>query len=227
MFVLIAGGGRTATQLAVTLISSGHDVRLIEHRAPILARMHLEVPTETIYLGYATDPHTLEQAGVRKAHVIAACTESDADNLAICFAARTLYDVPRTIARIGNPRAAWLFGPHFHVDAALNQAEAMASLILEEMSLGDMMPLLKLRRGQFSLVEEKIPPGAKAAGIMIKDLALPENCVIAAIIRSGKLLVPRGITTFEAGDEVLAVADHEGAEELARLFAPPTYPVRG
>ena len=69
---------------------------------------------------------------------------------------------------------------------AVNQATILASLIEEEMSLGDMMTLLKLRRGQYSLVEEKIPPGAKAIGVAIKDLKLPEQCVIAAIIRKGR-----------------------------------------
>lgn len=227
MFVIIAGGGRTATHLAVTLIADGHEVRLIEHRPAILAHMHLEVPTEAIVEGQATLPAVLERVGVRRAHVVAACTDSDADNLVICYLARHLYEVPRTIARIGNPRVAWLFNKLFHVDASLNQAEAMASLIMEEMSLGDMMPLLKLRRGEFSLVEEKIPPGAKATGMRIKDLVLPENCVIAAIIRRGQILVPRGVTAFEEGDEVLAVADAAGAEALAELFAPPEYPVRG
>ena len=107
------------------------------------------------------------------------------------------------------------------MDVALNQAEILASLIEEEMSLGDMMTLLKLRRGNYSLVEEKIPPGAKAIGIPIKDLALPEQCVIAAIIRQGEIMLPRGITTLEVGDEVLAITDRPGAEQLVHLFAAP------
>jgi trk system potassium uptake protein TrkA len=153
--------------------------------------------------------------------VLAACTPNDADNLVLCFLARTLYGVPRTIAQINHPRNAWLFDQKFYVDVALNQAEILASLIEEEMSLGDMMTLLKLRRGQYSLVEEKIPAGAKAVGVAIKDLALPEHCVIAAIIRRGDVVVPRGVTSLEVGDEVLAVTDRHGAEELAALFAPP------
>jgi trk system potassium uptake protein TrkA len=129
--------------------------------------------------------------------------------------------VLRTIAQINDPRNAWLFDDKFCVDVALNQSEILARLIEEEMSLGDMVTLLKLRRGQYSLVEEKIPPGAKAVGIAIKDLALPDQCVIAAIIRKGKMVMPRGLTTFEAGDEVMAVTDRQGAVQLATLFASP------
>jgi trk system potassium uptake protein TrkA len=220
MFVLIAGGGRTGTQLAVLELSQNHQVHLVEHRPEILDRIHRELPTEAIYEGFPSEPQMLEQAGIRQADVVAACTDNDADNLVICFLARKSYQVGRTIARINNPRSAWLFDEKFHVDAALNQAEVMASLIVEEMSLGDMITLLKLRRGQYSLVEEKIPLGARAVGVALKDLPLPEHCVIAAIIRNGEIVVPRGVTAFEVGDEVLAVTDREGATRLAALFAP-------
>lgn len=220
MFVLIAGGGRTGTTLATLLLEQGHKVCVLEGRKEILEQLHREIPTEVIYEGNPTNLSILEQAGIQNAQVTAACTSSDADNLTICFLARERYQVPRTIARINNPRNAWLFDEKFHVDVALNNAEIMASLIEEEMSLGDMMTLIKLHRGRYSVIEEKIPPGAPAIGIAIKDLQLPDECVIAAIIRHGKVVLPRGITTLEVGDEVLAVADPEGSDKLVALFTP-------
>ncbi len=218
MFVFIAGGGRTGTQLAYTLLEQGHEVRLIEHRREILSRMHREIPTEVIYEGNASDVEVLERAGIRRAHVIAACTPTDEENLVICYLAREFFKIPRTIARINNPRNAWLYDQKFHVDVSVNHSEVMASLIQEEMSLGDMVTLLKLRRGDYSLVEEKIPTGAPAVGVQLKDLKLTDNCVIAAIIRHEKVVMPRGFTTFEVGDEVLAIADKEGVEQLRNLF---------
>ncbi len=219
MFVVIAGGGRTGAQLARILLTQNHEVHLIEDRKAVLARLHKELPTEVVYEGRPIDPHTLEQAGISQANILAACTGDDEVNLVLCFQARTRYKVPRTIARINNPRSAWLFDSKFHVDVAVSQAEIMASIIEEEMSLGDMMTLLKLRRGNYSLVEEKIPEGAPALGTAIKDLALPAQCVIAAIIRNGEVVVPRGVTVFEAGDEILAVTNSEGAHQLGKLFS--------
>ncbi len=219
MFVVIAGGGSTGTQLALLLIEQGHEVRVIEHRPEVLSRLHKDVPTELIYEGQAIDPHTLEQAGIREAHVLAAAQAFDADNLVVCYLARKLYQVPRTIARVNDPRNAWLFDETFEVDVALNHSEVMARLIEEEMSLGDMMTLLKLRRGNFSLVEEKVPVDAPAVGVAIQDLKLKRSVAIAAIIREGDIVVPRGMTVIEPGDEVLAVTDREGAEQLSRLFA--------
>lgn len=225
MFVFIAGGGRTGAQLATQLLAQGYEVRLIEHRRELLGRLHHELPTEVIYEGLATDPNVLKRAGIEKANVVVACTSEDASNLVLCYLARTMFNVRRTIGRINNPRNAWLFDQNFHVDEAINNADVMARLILEEMSLGDMMTLLKLRRGRYSIVEEKVPAGAKAVGVQLKDLGLPEECVIAAIIRHGHIELPRGTTALEVGDEVLAVADGEGARELEKLLEPPSRPV--
>jgi trk system potassium uptake protein len=119
---------------------------------------------------------------------------------------------------VNNPRDAWLFDDVFSVDVAVNQSSIMSHIIEEEMSMGDMMTLLKLRRGNYSLVTEKIPEGARAIGMMLKDSDLPEHCVIAAIIRKGEVVVPRGVSIFEKDDEILAVTDQEGAKQLVDLF---------
>jgi trk system potassium uptake protein len=220
MFVLIVGGGRTGTKLAQMLLAQKHEISVIENRPDVLMRLHREIPTEVIFQGSAIDHFILENAGIRKAHVLAACSSSDADNLIVCFLARNNYQVPRTIARVNDPRNAWLFDQKFYVDVALNHSEVMAGLIEEEMSLGDMMTLLKLRRGEYSLVEEKIAEGATVIGKAIKDLSLPENCVIAGIIRRGKVVIPKGNTIFEINDEVLAITDRAGAEQLSNLLTP-------
>ena len=224
MFVVIAGGGRTGAQLASLLVSQDHDVRVVDNRADVLERIHRELPTEAIIEGDPLEVQVLEEAGIRRADVMAACTTSDEINLTLCYISRTRYNVPRTIARVNNPRDAWLFDSKFHVDVAVNQAEILASLIQEEMSLGDMITLLKLRRGNYSLVEEKIRSGARAVGVAIKDLGLPEHVVISAIIRKGEVMIPRGITVFDVDDEVLAITDAEGAEAMVDLFSPAGKP---
>lgn len=222
MKVIIVGGGRTGSHLARLLVEQKHDVCVIEHRPETLAGLHRELPTEAIFEGEGTDPRVLEGAGIRDAQVLAAVTADDSDNLVIASLGRLTFGVRRIIARINNPRHAWLFSQDMGVDVALNQADLMAKLIEEEMSLGDMMILSKLRRGKYSLVEEKIWPGAKAIGVAIKDLALPQNCTISGIIRRGEMILPRGITRLEAEDEIVALVDEEGAVELARLLGRPT-----
>lgn len=226
MYVVIAGGGRTGMQLATLLLSEGYKVRLIEHRPDLLVHLHQELPTEAIYEGLATDPDTLAAVGVHQAHILAACTADDATNLVLCYMGRTLFNVPRTIARINNPRNEWMFNETFHVDVALNQANVLSSLIREEMSLGDMMTLLKIRRGRYSLVEEKVEPGARAIGKPLKDLGLPDECIIAAIIRDGQVILPRGSSVLQEWDEVLAITSPEAAVTLDEMLSSATHPDR-
>jgi len=227
MFVIVAGGGRTGAQLSTLLLSEGYKVRLVENRPAVLAHLHKELPTEIIYEGSPVDPDILEQAGIKQANVLAACTADDATNLSLCFIAREMFNIPRTIARVNNPRNAWLFNENFKVDVALNSANVLASLIREEMSMGDMMTLLKLRRGKYSLVEEKVPAGAKAIGVPLKDMGLPKECVIAAVIRKGKITLPHGDFTFVEDDEVLAITDPLAAQQLSSLLTPPDFRERG
>lgn len=226
MNVIIAGGGRTGTRLATLLLNQNYTVRLIEHRRELLSHLHQELPTEVIYEGNAVDPSVLESAGIREAHVMAAVTSDDSTNLAMCFVGKTMFDLPRTIARVNNPVNAWLFNETFKVDVALNSADVLAHLIQEEMSLGDMMTLFKIRRGRYSVVEEKVPAGAKAIGIPLKDMELAENCVIAAIIRDGEMALPRGDSVLQENDEIIAVASVAGAQKLSELLAHPVYPER-
>jgi trk system potassium uptake protein TrkA len=227
MFVLIAGGGRTGARLANLLINQDYKVRLIENRRELLGLLHQELPTEVIYEGNPVDPSILEAAGIRDAHAVAAVTSTDSTNLALCYLAKTMFDVPRTIARVNNPNNAWLFNENFHVDVALNSADVLAHLIQEEMSLGDMMTIFKLRRGRYSVIEEKVPAGAKAIGIQLKDMGLAEYCVIAAIIRDGVMTLPRGDSMLQEEDEIIAVASPEGAQKLAELLAFPKITERG
>jgi trk system potassium uptake protein len=226
MFVLIVGGGRTGARLANLLLNENHKVRLVENRKELLSHLHQELPTEIIYEGHPIEPSVLEAAGVRDAHVIAAVTSTDALNLALCFLAKTLFDVPRTIARINNPNNAWLFNEKFKVDVALNSSDVLAHMIQEEMSLGDMMTLFKIRRGSYAVVEEKVPAGAKVIGVELRHMGLAEHCVIAAIIRDGVMTLPRGDSTLQQNDEIIAVASTEGMKRLSELLAFPVYPTR-
>jgi len=226
MFVLIAGGGRTGARLANLLLNENYKVRLIEYRSELLGHLHQELPTEVIYEGNPVDPRVLEAAGIREVHAVAAVTSDDSTNLVICYLAKNEFDVPRTVARVNNPDNAWLFNEKFHVDVALNSADVFAHLIQEEMSLGDMMTIFKIRRGRYSVVEEKVPAGAKGIGVQLKDMGLAEHCVIAAIIRDGEMTLPRGDSTLQAEDEIIAVASSKGAQMLADLLAFPVYPTR-
>lgn len=218
MNVLIVGGGKVGTHLATQLLVEGHQVKVIEMKPIELAFLHERLPAGTVIGGSGTDPAQLEVAGIRKADVMAAVTGTDATNLVATSLARFEFQVPRTIARVKNPRNGWMFTPAMGVDVAVNQAGLMAQLIVEEMSLGSMMTLLKLSKGEFSLVEEQVQTTAPAAGKKIAEVKFPSESVIAGILRRGRLIIPHGDTVLVPGDEVLAVVHGSQAAELAKTL---------
>jgi len=224
MFVLIVGGGNTGSYLAKLLHQDGHTVRVIEERPSLLEKLRNELPQEVVIAGDGSSPSVLESAGVLKANVLAAVTGSDETNLVVTSLARFEFRVPRIIARVNNPKNAWLFTREMGVDVALNQADILARLIAEEMSLGDMMTLLKLRRGEYSLIEEKVHPQSPAANKNLREINLPDECTITAIIRHHQLIIPHGDTVLEPADEVLALVKQSQLGALAALLG-PTEPI--
>jgi trk system potassium uptake protein TrkA len=219
MFVLVVGGGKTGGTVTRQLLEEGYQVRLIEVRPEIVERQLSDLPAGVVVTGDGSAPSVLEKAGIERANVLVAATGEDETNLVITTLGRFEFNVRRTIARVNNPKNVWLFTPEMGVDVCLNQTDILAKLIVEEMSLGDMMTLLKLRRGEYSLVEEKLPPGSPVVGIPLSDLPLPATCVVAAVIRHGEVVTPRGNLLFQVGDEVLAVVDNQSVPALREMFA--------
>ncbi len=222
MNVMIVGGGRTGSHLAEQLLGEGHHVRVIENRLDVLERLSNELPGEVVVSGDGSSPSVLEANHVEQFDVLVAATGEDENNLVIATLARFEFGVPRIIARVNNPKNAWLFTPEMGVDVGLDQTDILARLIVEEMSMGDMMTLFKLRKGEYALVEEKLLPNSGVIGIPLRDLPLPAACTIAAVIRNGTVLTPRGNMIFEADDEILAVVGNRAKDALEKLLAPKT-----
>ncbi len=221
MFVLIVGGGKTGAHLAGLLLAGGHTAVVVDPRPEITEPLKERLSRDAVVTGDGADPQVLIQAGIKKADVVAAVTSDDEDNLVVSTISRFEFGVRRVIARVNDPENAWLFTRDMGVDVALNQADLMAKLIAEEMSIGDMMTLLKLRRGQYSLIEVKVAPGSPADGKAVRDLDLPCDCVIVALIRKGDLILPRADTVLQPVDEILAIVRPEQQADLDRLLARP------
>jgi trk system potassium uptake protein TrkA len=218
MYSIIVGGGQVGAYLASLLLAEKHQIKIIDNRKERIAILQQTIPAEVLIQGSGSNPNVLEAAGIDKADVVAAVTGSDETNLVVCSLARQEFNCPRVIARVNNPKNAWLYTPDMGVDVVLNQAELLAHLILEEMSLGDMMTLLKLRKGLYSLVEQKVQPDSVANGKAVRDLNVPPRCVLAAIIRKGELIVPRGDTVLQTADEVLAMVHSAEKLQLATIL---------
>jgi trk system potassium uptake protein TrkA len=218
MKVIIVGGGQVGAYLAALLMERGHEIKIIDERDSRIPILKRDLPEDCVIHGNGADPKVLEAAGIGGAHVVAAVTGADETNLVIATLARLEYGVHRVVGRVNNPKNAWLFTPVMGVDAALNQADLMARLVAEEMTMGDMMTLLKLHGGQYSLVERIVDPSSAVVGKTLREIKLPVECVLVAILRKEELLLPRGDTVLLANDKVLAMAHTSYLQSLADLL---------
>jgi len=132
MKIIIVGGGKVGTSLALLLLEKRYNVRVIEAAREKISRLQQDLPADVVALGNGTDPVVLEAAGILGVDVVAATTGQDETNLVVTNLARFAFNVPRVVARVNNPKNAWMFTPMMGVDVAVNQADLMASLIAKE-----------------------------------------------------------------------------------------------
>ena len=216
MYILIAGAGKVGRYLALNL-SDLHQIGSIDLREDHLQQLEGR-PNITTYKGDATDPRKLEEAGILRADVVASVTGDDEDNLVIAQLAKQVYQVPRVIGRINDPRNQWLFTKRWGVDIAVSSPHIMLQLIAEEISLGEVLTLLKLRVGELSLVEVTVPDDSPAKNRKVVELGFPENAVAVAVLRDTSVMVPHGNTVIQAGDSLLLVTRPEHEENIRQIL---------
>jgi trk system potassium uptake protein TrkA len=218
MNILIVGGGKVGTSLANMLGAQGHNVTIIEVNDAVFNKLQRITLHAQRVSGDGCKPQVLLQAGVESADAVVAVTGDDEDNLVVAKLAKHEYNAGRVIARVNNPKNEWLFTPRMGVDIAISHSALLARIIHEELSMGDLVPLLKLQRGQISLSEVTVPPESLAVGQRVDALQLPSECVLATLLRNDHVVLPRGDTIIEPGDKIIALVKTEQQAELVRLF---------
>lgn len=218
MKIVVIGGGQVGSYLANLLLSNGHEVKVIEHREGVYAKLEKELPGDALVFGNGSDPVILEKAGIFDAEVVAAVTGADEVNLVVSTLAKMEFGIPRVVARVNNPKNAWLYNATMGVDVGINQADIMAHFVVDEMDLKSMFTLFKLNRGDYSIVQIKVSAEAKAAEKHVKDLSIPKKAVLIAIKRDDKTIIPKGDTLIQAEDEILLLTDETSRKVLNDLF---------
>ena len=220
MLAVIIGGGRGGSYLARDLQSQGYQVKVIDRRPEVVARLRQEIGGDVL-CGDGSSPQVLEQVGAAKADLVVALTHNDEDNLVVCRLAKRHFRVPRVIARVNNPLNDWLYTKAWGVDVAISQVHLTSKVIEEQIGLGELITLLKLNRGEAALVELRLPETSPCQGKAIRDLNFPGDTVIVSVIRAGRLIIPRGDTRLETGDEILAVSTVVAEKPLKELLVGP------
>jgi len=217
MRVVICGGGKVGFFLAGHLFETGNQVVLIEQNNALCERIAEQLPHILVIKGDGCEPRCLEEAEVGSAEVVVAVTGDDEDNLIICQLAKSSFSVPRTIAKVNDPRNEYAL-TQLGVDNAVNATAIIAQMINQEVSLDEISTLLKLKHGNISIVKSQLSKKSPLCGKALKDVTLPDKCIIATVVRNNEMIVPRGETVLMENDEVLAISVPDSEQKLRRLL---------
>ena len=204
MRVAICGAGNVGTSIATDLASEGHEVLLIDKDVDLVERLRSQLDL-TLVAADGCEVSSLDAAGFANVDVAIAATGDDEDNLVISLLSKQEFAVPRVIARVNNSKNQWLFNDSWGVDLSVCMPLVMTALVEEAVSVGSLVRLLHLERGHASLVEVTLADGSPAVGVSLAELDIPRDATIVAVVRRDRLVVPRGDTVLEPGDEVLAL----------------------
>lgn len=210
MRIVIAGAGAVGRSIASELLSHGHDVALMDSQT---GKMQVAAVADADWiLADACSPDALAQAEVDKADVMVAATGDDKANLVISLLAKTEFGVPRTVARVNNPKNEWMFNAQWGVDVSVSTPRVMTSLVEEAVSVGTLVHLFTFYESGTSIYSITVPPEAAVVGRRIADLELPHSVVLSSIIRDRYPLDTTDDMTLESGDKLMFLF-REGATE--------------
>lgn len=214
MYIIVVGGGKVGYYLTKSLMEEGHEVLVIEEDPQKCAVLRDEAGANAL-LGEGCEASVMAEAGMGRADVVVAVTGDDEDNLVVCQVAKHKFNVPRTIARINNPKNENLFRK-LGIDVTVSSTELILSQIEQFIPAQSLVHLLTLRNVGVSFVELEIPPNSPALGRPLRELGIPDDSIFPLVIRGGKeAIIPYGDTVLEPGDQVIAVTS-KGSEEMLR-----------
>ena len=218
MRVIIIGGGQVGTYIA-GLLYENHDVKVIENRPKSIENFkNYNLPEELLVIGDGTDVDVLEKAGISECDALVFVTGLDEINLTAAMVSKFEYDVPRVIGRVNNPKNVWLFNSGMGIDTKINQADIIGHMIADEMNYQSLMTLLKLSKGDYSIVRIRVDYHSSYVGKTVSQLDMPNNALLIAIYQDDELLIPHGDTVIEAGQNILAFGDDQAIEKLNQIF---------
>jgi trk/ktr system potassium uptake protein len=217
MRVAVAGAGNVGGFIANALVENGHDVLLLEGNPSVAAKLQTAQGIE-LFVGDACEVSTLKEAGLDRSEVVVAATGDDEDNLVISLLAKQEFAVPRVIARVNHPKNQWMFNETWGVDIAVSTPHLITSLVDEAVSVGRLVRLFQLERGQVSIVEVTLAGDAPVVDRPIRDLDVPRDATFVAIIRDEHVVMARGDTVLQAGDEVLALVTPDSEDAVRQML---------
>ncbi|MBQ9954212.1 MAG: TrkA family potassium uptake protein [Eggerthellaceae bacterium] len=220
MYVVISGGGKVGSYLASVLLESRNEVAVIEQDRVAADRLSMNLEGRYLVIhGDGCDSRYQEDAGIRRADVFVASTGQDDSNLVSCEIAKRVFNVPRCIARVNNPKNLRVFRKTGI--ECVSSTTLIATLIEEETLMGSVNVTSALTHGNVSLNEIVVPRmrhHSGGSGVSVDEVVLPQGALIAAVVTKDGVEVVSPETLLFPGDRAIVVAENDIMPEVRAVF---------
>jgi trk system potassium uptake protein TrkA len=217
--ILIIGGGNIGLTLAKLLEVNfdGARIKIIEKNKERAEQIATELTSSIVICGDALDDEILKEANIEEAETILALTNDDEDNIMICVLAEKYSPSKRTIAIVNKPNYS-LLQKSLNIDDLVDPRMTTVSRIMEHVHKGTIETVYSLLDGEYEFIEAEILEKSELLNKSIKDSNLPEHIRIGAVLRKGKVVIPRSDFVFEKDDLVVFLAKREHLNEVENIF---------
>jgi trk system potassium uptake protein TrkA len=216
MNTLIIGGGKIVYFLAKAFFSKGYNVTIINRKKEECSRLARQLKA-TVVFGNATDPQVLKEAQTSSMDAVLAVTPNDEDNLVICQLAKLNFTVQRTLALVNDPENEQVF-QQLGVTTAFSTTRMISSLIEQRAGLEEIVGLFSVAEGKVNVTELILAKASPVIGKSLREISLPENCLIACILRNNEPVIPRGGTVVYADDRLVLITLPENHGPVLKLL---------
>ena len=213
MRIIIVGCGRIGSELALQMSLQGHDVTLIDKQSSAFRRLDARFKGKTIE-GVGFDRNLLIRAGIERADAVVAVTSGDNSNFIIARIARDIFQVPRVVARLYDPRRAEIYqrlGLRTVSSTVWGVSRVMQLLLHRDLTV-----IATLHNGEVELVELDVPP--QWVSRTVSSVNRSGEISVASIGRKGKVIIPVPATEFQDGDQATVVVLSTSRNQLENLM---------
>jgi trk system potassium uptake protein TrkA len=216
--IIIIGGGNIGMTLAQELESeAGVTVRLIEISKERARHVAEALPSTNIILGDALDAEILDEAGVSNADTVVAVSDDDETNILASLLAKR-YGVERAVTLINSTAYAPLITT-LGIDVAVSPRTITVSTILQHVRRGRIRSVHSLADGFAEVIEAQAIETSQLAGNTLRELHLPADVIVGALVRDGEVIIPRADTMIEHNDDVVLLAAAKSVKKVEKLFS--------
>lgn len=208
---IIVGGGEITLYLCRALSRTGISLRVIERDAALADRLATEYPEVTVINASTDDREILAEEGLEETDAFLAMTGVDDENVVLSLFARSKL-TGKLITKIGNTNYDDI-AEHLGLDTVIYPTGIVSDIIvryaraLKKARGSNMERLYSVIPGKIEAAEFIVREESDITDTPLSELKLKDNVLVAAIIRDGKLTVPRGSDSIQVGDTVIIVSE--------------------